>query len=519
MVAIFAFLAVLVPFLGCGVTIVCKRRRWVTLVCAGISFGSLLRLTFETPLEFSLYMWMNPVKIKVLIDGFSLVFALLISFLFLLCAVYSSYIKSKRYYSLLLLDLGFLLSLVFMNHIMVFYVFLEMSTITTYFLVIHNETEEAMKAGFKYILMNVGGALLILMAIFLGPSPLASFLFVAGCLVKAGSFPVHVWLADAHPAAPAPVSALLSGALVKVGVYSLFRFTPYFGAQSSVVIYVALTSMVVGVFLALIQTDIKRILAYCTVSQVGFVLLGMGLQSNLGISGGYLHLINHGVFKALLFLCMGCVIYATGKRNILKLGGLKSVMPVTAAACLIGCLSISGVPPFNGFVSKSLISHALDSDIMRALFLLTCAGTVASFTKLFRHIFLGELKTETKEIPLSMKVPLLVLSGLCVILGFFPGLVFTITGVTPEYTVWNRSCLLDVLLAGGLGIAFYVISLETKIIFRTPQLSVVDKFFYMGGKIVEYLSELLNKWLTLDINFYAIVMIMVLVLLFLVWNL
>ncbi|MBU7045419.1 MAG: hypothetical protein HXS54_03200 [Theionarchaea archaeon] len=519
MAAVYAFLAVLVPFLGCLVVILLRRRWWVTLVCAGLTFGFLLRLIPEIPLEISFYMWMNPVRIKVLIDGFSLLFALLISFLFLLCAVYSSYIKSKRYYSLLLLDLGFLLSLVFMNHILVFYVFLEMSTITTYFLVIHNETEEAMKAGFKYIMMNVGGALLILAAIFLGPTSLASFLFVTGCLVKAGSFPVHVWLADAHPAAPAPVSALLSGALVKVGAYTLFRFTPFFGLQSSVVIYVALTSMVVGVFLALIQTDIKRILAYHTVSQMGFVLLGMGLQSNLGLSGSYLHLINHGVFKALLFLCMGCVIYATGKRNILKLGGLKSVMPIPAAACLIGCLSISGIPPFNGFVSKSLISHALNSDIMEALFLITCAGTVASFTKLFRHTFLGELKMKTKEIPLSMKVPLLVLSGLCIVLGLFPGLVFTLIGVTPEYTVWNRSCLLDVLLAGGLGIAFYIISLETKIIFRTPQLKIVDNFFCIGGKTVEYLSELLNRWLTLDINLYAIIMIMVLILLFFIWNL
>ena len=98
-------------------------------------------------------------------------------------------------------------------------------------------------------------------------------------------------------------------------------------------------------------------------------------------------------------------------------------------------------------------------------------------------------------------------------------MVFSLTGVTPEYTVWNRSCLLDVLLVGGLGIAFYIISLETKIIFKTPQLKIVDNFFYIGGKTVEYLSELLNKWLTLDINFYAIAMVMVLVLLFFVWNL
>lgn len=512
---VFVILAVVIPVLGSGATLVLPYKRWTALFCSGVSFGVLCRLIIEPlPLEFIIRLPMNPVHIGIFIDGFSLIFALLLSFLFFLAVVYSSYIEARRYYSLLLLDLGLLLLIVFSQELLIFYVFLEMSTIVTYFLVIYNETEEAVKAGFKYLIMNVGGAILILLAILLKGSSLGALLFVAGCLVKAGSFPVHVWLADAHPAAPSAVSALLSGALVKVGVYSLFRFAPHFGADLSWLVYVALTSMVIGVFLALVQSDVKRILAYSTVSQLGIVLLGMVLQSDVSVSGGMLHFVNHGLFKALLFLCMGCVIYATGERDIHHLGGLHSKMPVTAAACLVGCLSISGIPPFNGFVSKSILFHALESNVMKVAFVVTSAGTVASFTRLFRHAFLGTSGTKVKRVPRSMRLPLVVLSGLCILLGFFPGIVLSLTGYTVEYDVWSSSAVPEVLLTAGLGIAFYFVGLKTKVILETPSFSIVDRFFCGCGKSIEYFSELLNRWLTQDVNYYAAYMILFLVFLF-----
>lgn len=515
---VFVVLAVVIPVIGAGITLY-HSKRWVALVCSGVSFSVLCRLIVEPkPIEFILRLPMNPVYLHVFIDGFSLIFALLLSFLFFMAIVYSVTIEGRRYYTLLLLNLGALLLIVFSQELLSFYVFLEISTIVTYFLVIHHKTKEAVAAGFKYVLMNVGGAILILLAILLrGLSP-APLLFTAGCLVKAGSFPVHVWLADAHPAAPSPVSALLSGAMVKVGVYSLVRFAPHFEAELSGLIPLALASMVVGVFLALVQSDIKRLLAYSTVSQVGIVLLGMVLQSEEGVAGGMLHFVNHGVFKALLFLCMGCVIHATGKRDIHDLGGLRSTMPLTAAACLVGCLSISGIPPFNGFISKSMVFHALESDIMRVAFVVTSAGTVASFTKLFRHTFLGESSTRVKKVPPSMRLPLVVLSGLCIFLGFFPGAVFSLTGYT-EFSVWNSSALLEVLLAVGLGLAVYIVGVKTKLILETPSISIVDRFFCGCGKAVEYFSGLLDKWLTQDINYYTAYMVLFLVLLFFLFSL
>ena len=513
-------LAVALPVMGSVFTSVYGKSRWTALLFSGATLGLVCALIPQvgTPREVIVSVWMNPIPIRLLLDGFSVLFSLLISFLFFMIFVYSSYIQSRKYYSLLLLDLGVLLLAVFSKELLLFYVFLEIYTIVTYFLIVHKETEQAVRAGFKYLVMNVGGALLILSAIVLeGSFSLVSLLFIAGCLIKIGSFPVHVWLADAHPAALSPISALLSGAMVKVGAYGLFRFSPQFGAELSFLVPVALASMVICVFLAMIQVDIKRLLAYSTVSQVGYVLLGMVLGTEAGAAGGILHFVNHGLFKALLFLCMGCVIYSTGERNIRNLRGLYSRMPVTAAACLVGCLSISGIPPFNGFVSKSLLFHALESDGVKALFMITCAGTVASFTKLWRHIFLGE-PVETRKVPLSMKVPLIILSGLCIVLGIFPGIVLTIMGYPAELAVWNSSCLLETLLGVGLGITLYVVGLKTKIIFRTPPIKVLDKFFSLCGRSVEYASRVLDRKLTLTINYYAAFMVLFLVLLYFLQN-
>lgn len=517
---LFSVVIVLV-FVGSGVTGLYSRypgNRWIALVFSGISCIILLcMIPGVDTVEYPVSIWMNPLTLHIFIDGFSLFFGAILSFLFVMTIVYSSYIKKKRYYPLLLLNLGVLLLAIFSKQVLAFYVFLELSTITTYFLIIHKETKESLQAGFKYVVMNVGGAVLILLAVLDYTSQTAPVFFVTGCLVKAGSFPVHVWLADAHPAAPSPVSALLSGIMVKTGVYGLFRFAPYFNIDLSLVVPFALVSMIFGVLLALIQSDVKRILAYHTVSQVGFILLGIGLQSELGISGGLLHLINHAVFKALLFLCMGCVIHATGKRDIHHLGGLQSKMPLTATACLVGCLSISGIPPFNGFVSKTLLFHALDSEIFKVIFVITCAGTVASFIKLFRHTFLGELKIPAKNVSVSMKIPLLVLSGLCIFLGIFPQTVLSLTGYTSF--VWSISALSECFLPVGLGIAIYVVGLKTRIILEPIHTRItIDTFFHKSGRAVEYSSKMLSKMLIQDTNYYVMYMILLFVLFFFLLN-
>ncbi|MGC1122834.1 MAG: proton-conducting transporter membrane subunit, partial [Candidatus Methanofastidiosia archaeon] len=353
-----------------------QKKRYLSLLCAVLSLAGVFTYLGKGPEVYRIALWMNPVELSFRVDNLSVVISLLATLLFTMAFLYSGYMDVRKFYSLLLLDLVVVLLAIFSESVLFFYIFLEMSTIVTYFLIIHRGTPPSMSAGFKYVVMNVGGAVLILLAIVVENPPYAPLLFVTGCLVKMGSIPFHVWVADAHPQAPTPVSAILSGAMVKLGVYGVIRFAPVFSLDVSVVVPFALLSMVGGVILALIQKDIKRILAYHTVSQVGIIVLGIGLESEAGLEGAILHMVNHGLFKGLLFFSVGCVIYATGERNVHELGGLLSRMPLVGAACLVGCLSISGVFPFNGFVSKTLLFHAVPSGWMKVLFFLTCAGTV-----------------------------------------------------------------------------------------------------------------------------------------------
>ena len=195
-------------------------------------------------------------------------------------------------------------------------------------------------------------------------SGFAAAFFLLGFGLKAAIVPFHAWLPDAHPSAPAPISAMLSGLLIKVsGVYAMTRiFFNVFGltpALTTVLTVLGIASIFVGAFLAIGQKDMKRMLAYSSISQVGYVVLGIGIGTPLGILGGLFHLFNHALAKGLLFLNAGSVQQATGTRNLDEMGGLAKRMPVTAATSLVGSLSIAGVPPLGGFWSKLIIIIAL----------------------------------------------------------------------------------------------------------------------------------------------------------------
>lgn len=190
--------------------------------------------------------------------------------------------------------------------------------------------------------------------------PFVGVLFLMGFGLKAALVPFHAWLADAHPSAPASISAMLSGILIKtLGVYALIRiFFNIIGSTYgylNILMFLGALSLLVAVVLALSQWDLKRLLAYHSISQIGYVILGIGLGTPLGILGGLFHLFNHSVFKSLLFLNSGAIDYACGTRNLKETGGLNKVMPMTSATNLIASMSIAGIPPFNGFFSKLLI--------------------------------------------------------------------------------------------------------------------------------------------------------------------
>jgi len=473
---------------------------------------------------------MAPFGLRLQVDGLSIVIALVGFLLWLAVSIYSiSYIKTDlvRYYSLLLVVLGAVQGTVLAKDLISFYVFFEMTTVATYFLIIHKRNIDALQAGYKYILITLIGAFLILFSIILvyvdtgsyevimvtkSGGIIAPVLFLLGCFIKAGAVPLHIWLPDAHPAAPSPVSAFLSGVMIKIGAYGIIRFifpilnfdlpaTKIGELLSSLIMSVGIASMLIGVFLALLQTDVKRLLAYHSISQMGYILLGIGLGTKLGLAGGLYYLVNHAMFKGLLFLCMGAVAYSTGTRKLDNLGGLWKRMPITTFTCIIAALAISGIPPFNGFASKKVLAEAVAnySFVLKFVMMVTAALTFASFLKLISYTFFGELKKQlinVREAPLLMILPMIVLAILCALLGIYTQfafnrfIVFAIAGLVQPRSIlqikfWTQGTVLDALFIIILGFIVYITASKLGLIGREK------KEFEMGSfmaKLVKYLS-------------------------------
>jgi len=273
---------------------------------------------------------------------------------------------------------------------------------------------------------------------------LAAGCFIMGFGLKAAMVPFHAWLPDAHPSAPAPISAMLSGVVIKaVGVYVVCRLMfNVFGMSSAgggmyanVLIALGTLSMVIGVFLAVGQWDFKRLLAYHSISQMGYVFLGVGVGAAvlarggptaiaaLAIFGGLFHMVNHAVFKSLLFLCSGSAEYAAGTRDLHELGGLKRSMPVTAGCCRVAALSIAGVPPFNGFWSKLIIVIAVAQAgywMLAGMAVLVSFMTLISFIKVQRYALEGEPADKDRivcDTPVPMRLAMVCLAVICLLLG------------------------------------------------------------------------------------------------------
>jgi multicomponent Na+:H+ antiporter subunit D len=260
----------------------------------------------------------------------------------------------------------------------------------------------------------------------------ALVLLVSGYATKAGLIPFHGWLADAHTAAPGLVSALFSGLMVNMGVLAVARlvFQVYGTSRLPVLgllMALGLVSAVVGSVLALAQDDLKRLLAYDTISQMGVLAVGFGTGSATGVSGAVYHLVNHALFKSLLFLCAGAIVHRTGLTKLSEMGGLARRMPVVTVAFLVGTASIAGIPPLNGYASLSLIHHALlDSDQFVPVALLTLAQVVttgALAKAAWKAFFMRRSEEiEWRERPRAgMVIGFLGLSACCVAFGALPG--------------------------------------------------------------------------------------------------
>lgn len=413
-----------------------------------------------------------PVRILLEIDGLNFLIALIVSVLVLLAIIYSRSYMSKdtgldKYYTLVLLLLVGLLGMAITGDIFNIFVFLEISAISSYALTaFRKDRSEAVEAAFKYMVVGSIASLFVLLGatLFYGEygtltmalladrmqggatsvATVALAFFIVGFVLKGGAVPLHMWVADAYSAAPSSISMLFAGISSKVGVYALLRvvFTIYGLSINEVtigwlVIAFALVTMFVGTSMALVQYDFKRLLAYSSISQIGYVFLGVGIglaviKSDFSlavasINGGVFHLINHAMFTALLFAIAGIVWRQVGTRNMIGMGGLARNMPFTTICFIIGAASCVGLPPLNGFASKWMIfeASAAYNPILTIVAIAASLMTFGVYAKVFHAVFLGrrpEGLEKVEEAPRSMLLPPIILAILCVIMGILPSL-------------------------------------------------------------------------------------------------
>jgi len=419
-------------------------------------------------------------SLAVTIDPLSALFLSILIVLGVLSTMFSVRYMEKfegdsvaKFYPVLLLFFASIVGVLVTSDFLFFLVFWELMTLTSFFLVTFERADPAsQRAGLKYFVITHGATLCMIAAalilwresgslrfsamrdalgVLLVGDPVAYhlviLLFFVGFATKAGVLPMGAWLPDAHPVAPSGMSAVLSGVLVKVGIYALLRLflslIPAAAAMEVWGILLALAgagSLFIGTLTALKQVDTKRLMAFHTIGQIGYICLGLGVGvyclphqpglAALALMGAVFHAVNHACFKACLFLGAGSVLYRTGERNMDKLGGLGAFMPATAASSTVASLSIAGVPPLNGFASKWLIlATCLLVGFQTPLFLVlgilglfVSLATLASFLKVLGSVFLGwaDERRRISEVPASMVVPQLVLASLCVLLGVFP---------------------------------------------------------------------------------------------------
>ena len=435
------------------------------------------------------------------VDALSLFFGLLVATAVFAAMLYSfSYMShddnEPQYYTLFLMLCGGVMGLVLSGDLFNMFIMVEILTFAAVALTaFRNTVFGALEAAFKYLVVgSIGSSCILagtimlyaqahtlnfaqLSAMIPGNLNLATtvayaLLFIGFC-TKAFLVPFHPLAADAHGAAPAPVSVLISGVLTKSGLYGIIRLTYILfrtmnlGTVQFWLVFLGSVSMFVCVTMALAQHDFKRLLAFHSISQIGYVLTAAGLATALGVSAGLYHAMNHTLFKGLLFLCAGAVLHETGTTDLDKLGGLSKKMPHTTVLFLVGAFSISGIPPFNGFASKWLIYQAayqkgVESGnigflLVTVCCLVTSTLTLASFVKVTQSVFFGQLPKEyenVREVSFGMRLAMGLLALLCIVTGLFPGIVTTFLTEPAARAVFGANHYINAMMGAGYAESF-----------------------------------------------------------------
>jgi len=427
----------------------------------------IIALFYGKSVEKTFYLVFLDLPLFLRLNTLSWFFAIAISSFGALSIIFSlRYMKDRErtdfYYLMLLLVNSAMLGIVFSGDLVSFFIFWEIMSWSTFLLISYNRGS-ALVAGMKYIIMSIVGSIAMLIGILslyatcgtldiskictLIPSISSGYilfiLIVFGIAfgIKNAIMPLHTWLPDSYTKAPSPFTAVLSGMLTRMGIYGfLLIMYVIVGAGSAlnlgpgmlkfnyILAWLGAITIVIPTFIAMLQNDAKKLLAWHGIGQGGYMILGISFGTNLSLAGGIFHTLNHAIYIVLLFMCVGAVQYRTGERDLNSLGGLIKKMPIAFIGSLLGISGLIGVPLTNGFVSKWLIYKSLiikGSPFLAFAALIGTWGTILSVYKFLHNMFLGQLPEKYKHIkksPFSMQLPIVVLSFAILLFGILPGI-------------------------------------------------------------------------------------------------
>ena len=469
-------LSIILPvLLGLGILLageIKNRKCLLTVTGASLAVSAVLGLSvvFGGEAELFLFSFGKNLDFYLRVDHLGRLFALIVDVVWLLSGFYAfEYMKheqeEKRFFGFYVMVFGILHALTFSVSMVTFYLFYELMTLLSVPLILHNRSKEAIKGGLKYLFYSLFGAYMVLFGLFFlnrfalsftfqpggtlnmaavsgneGLMLVVAFSMIIGFSVKAGMFPLHAWLPTAHPVAPAPASAVMSGIIVKMGVLGMIRVVYYLvGADflrgtwvQTVWMSLSLVTVFMGSMLAYREKVMKKRLAYSTVSQASYIVFGLALLQPAAMTGALLHVVFHAVIKSCLFLSAGAIIYKTHKTNVADLRGIGKEMPVAIWCYTFASAALIGIPPASGFISKwYLATGALASGIevfswLGPVVLLTSALLTAGYllpitvNGLLPGADYDYSALEKKEPNMTMLLPLLILAALAVLLGLFP---------------------------------------------------------------------------------------------------
>jgi multicomponent Na+:H+ antiporter subunit D len=394
--------------------------------------------------------WQETIAITFYLDALNLTFVGLTLFFFTIIFYYSfkaNYHEKKFFFFLLFLESVFL-GMLMTNDLFNMFVFLELTALLVTLLITYRKGENALMAGLQYLLLASMASILFLLGVLLlyyvfghlnirlmaasmptlidaNVVKLAYGFMITGFVLKGAVFPLYAWLPKAHGVAPSSISALLSGLIVKSSLYLFMRIhTGMFGSPyqfGEVLFWLGMVSALAGVGFAMVQKDVKQILAYHTISQVGLMLVGLSFNQGTSFVGGWMHIIHHAIFKGLLFLAVGVIIKTYQTKKVYEIHGVMKTLPWTGILLVVGMLSITGAPLFNGYVSKTMIKYAFVNDEFKMfLFNLLNLGTIISFSKMAMILFGKPTQiVNVKRASVTQHIPMTILALSSLILGLF----------------------------------------------------------------------------------------------------